>query len=181
MKLFRTTVFFAFGFLAGSDAIACSCGPREGVKSAVREAAVVVIADVISLEQHKIAGGKDSFDITEEVTFRVVETFKGPQKPGDLLSIRPTLGPAGSCGISAKNSPVWLESVKHGKSTATRLSGRWVIFGYGKSPFELNMCGNSAPMESGGEYAVRQLRALSKHMTKPSGESTIQSSQKITG
>jgi hypothetical protein len=181
MKLFRTTVFFALGLLGGSDAIACSCGPRENVKSAVREAAVVVIADVVSIEQHRIAREKDSSDITEEVKFRVVETFKGPKKPGDLLSIRSNLGPAGSCGISAKNSPVWLEAVKDGKSTATRLSGRWVIFGYGKSPFELNMCGHSAPMESGGEYAVRRLRALSKHMTKPSGESKIQSSQKSTG
>ena len=129
----------------------------------MQDATVVVLAQLVSSVQHSTADNADVRAITEEATFRVIEAFKGGLRSGDLLAIRSNLGPMGPCGVSAKNSPVWLERWKNGKAIATHLSGRWVIYGQGKEPFELNMCSHSAPAESGGAYELRRLRALTKH------------------
>ena len=155
-----TSLLVSLTIFLGSEAFACSCAPPRGVDASVREASVVVLAEVVSSEQHPTAANAST--ITEEVTFRVLETFKGTSKRGDLLRTRSTLGPAGPCGVSVKNSPVWLESLVNGKPIPTKLSGRWVLYGGQSQPFELNMCGPSIAMEAGGGGALRQLRGLAK-------------------
>jgi len=163
MRSILTTLFLVGAVLFDCPALACSCGPRGSVESALQNATVVVLAQLVSSVQHSTADNADVRAITEEATFRVIETFKGGLRSGDLLAIRSNLGPMGPCGISAKNSPVWLEMAKNGKSVATHLSGRWVIYGQGKGPFELDMCSHSAPIESGGAYELHRLRVLTKH------------------
>ena len=154
----------------GSRAVACSCAPPQGAEVSVRAANAVVLAEVVSSEQHRNA----TDTIVENVVFRVIETFKGTPAPGSLLRTQSTLGPAGPCGISVKNSPVWLESTEEGKQVPTQLGGRWVIYVPDRQPFELSMCGPSVPVEAGGSGVLRELRALKatphstpKPMTKP--------------
>jgi hypothetical protein len=171
MKTFHAILLFALAIFCQTDAMACSCGPRGSVESALRDATVVVVADVVSIEQYSATGQPNSRYIIEEATFKIVETLKGALRPGDLLPIRSNLGPAGPCGVSAKNSPVWLETVKNGKSMAIPLSGRWVIYGQGKAPFELDPCSHSTPIEAGGEYELRRLRELTLHAKKTDGGS----------
>jgi hypothetical protein len=152
------SLFFMLVVVLGSDAVACSCAPPQSVESSVRKASSVVLAEVVSSEQRRSAADA----VTEDVTFRVIETFKGTLKPGSLLRTHSNLGPAGPCGISVKNSPVWLETPVKGKPTPTSLAGRWVIYAPEKQPFELSMCGPSVPMEAGGGGVLRQLRVLAK-------------------
>jgi hypothetical protein len=130
------------------------------VESSVGKASIVVLAEVVSSEQHPT--GPNSSAIAEDVIFRVIDPFKGPSRRGDLLRTRSILGPSGPCGISVKNSPVWLESTVNGKPRATKLSGLWVIYGTEKQPFELSQCGPSVAMEAGGGGVLRQIRALLK-------------------
>jgi hypothetical protein len=153
-----TLLLLVLAVIHGSDAVACSCAPPESVESSVRRASIVVLAEVVSSVQHRSA----SDAVTEDVTFRVIKTFKGTLKPGSLLRTQSNLGPAGPCGVSVKNSPVWLEFLVKDKPTPTPLAGRWVIYAPEKQPFELSMCGPSVPMEAGGGDVLRQLRALTK-------------------
>lgn len=153
-----TSLFLILAVVLGSDAVACSCAPPQSVESSVRKASFVVLAKVVSSDQRRSAADA----VTEDVTFRVIEIFKGTLKPGSLLRTHSNLGPAGPCGISVKNSPVWLESVVKGKPAPTPLAGRWVIYAPETRPFELGMCGPSVPMEAGGGGVLRELRALTK-------------------
>ena len=150
--------------LLANQALACSCAPRPSTQSALDAAAFVVVADAVSSEQHPAFDDPKFTTVTEHATFRIVETLKGSQRPGDLLHVRSTIG-IGACGVSARNSPVWLEELKTGKTVAPQLSGRWLIYaraneGSEATAIELSLCGSSAPMEAGGEGDVRRLRRL---------------------
>lgn len=164
MKSLLTYNLLAAAILLGSDAFACSCGPRGNVEFSLLQATDVVIADVVSVEQHSATDDASSPYVTETATFRIVETLKGGSRAGDLLPIHSNLGP-GPCGMSVKNFPVWLETVKKGKPTPVPLSGRWLIYGQGERPFELNRCSRTKPMELGGEHEARRIRALIKRAT----------------
>ena len=58
------------------------------MESALQNATVVVLAQVVSTVQHSTTDSADPRAITEEATFRVIESFKGSLRPGDLLPIR---------------------------------------------------------------------------------------------
>jgi hypothetical protein len=151
-------------------ALACSGPPPPSIEDALRDARVVVLAQVMSTKQHTVGATKGRPVTLEEATFRVIRTFKGSFRPGDLLPTRSLIGP-GPCGMSARNSPVWLTEVekKGAEPVPAKLSGRWVIFGQGHPPFALDMGGRSIPLEAGGEDTLRQLEALRKRGTAQQG------------
>src|SRR5262249_19221801 len=121
-----------------SSAIACSGPPPLNVKDELKTANLVVVAEVISVQQHPTAGDTSGRWLTEDATFKVLEVFKGPYARGDVIHIISNIGP-GPCGMSARNNPVWIESVgKDRKTFAPALSGRWLIYGHGSEPYELN-------------------------------------------
>ena len=78
MRSIHTTLFLAGAVLIGPHALARSFGPRSSVESALEEAATVVLAhlaQLVSSTQHSTTVGKDPDVITEEATFKVIETF----------------------------------------------------------------------------------------------------------
>jgi hypothetical protein len=167
MKTSLTTLSALVLALLANNVLACSCAARPSIDSALDEAAFVVLADAVSIEQHPAFSDSKSTTVTEHVTFRVIETLKGSQRPGDLVYVRSTIG-IGACGVSARNSPVWLEELKDGKTVAPKLSGRWLIYaraneGSEATAIELSLCGRSSPIEAGGEGDLQRLRRLLRH------------------
>jgi hypothetical protein len=147
-----------FGCLRVADAVACSGPPPPSPNDALKAAKMVVVAELISTEQHPASGDKSGRVITEDATFKILEVFKGPYRKGDVIHTVSEIGP-GPCGMSAKNNPVSFESVgKDRKPYAPVLSGRWLIYGYGAEPHELDMMSRSRPMEFGGNADARELR-----------------------
>jgi hypothetical protein len=157
----------AFGCLRVADAVACSGPPPPSPNDALKAAKMVVVAELISTEQHPASKDKSGRVIREDATFRILEVFKGPYRKGDVIHTVSEIGP-GPCGLSAKNTPVSFEKVgKDNKPYAPVLSGRWVIYGLGPEPYELNMLSRSKPMEFGGSADVRELRGLLRRARQP--------------
>jgi hypothetical protein len=148
----------------GSEVYACSCAKPAPIESALREADLIVIAEAVSIEQRPRYADSTSTVVTEDAKFKIIETLKGARHPGEFLRIRSNIG-AGACGVSAKNSPVWLETIEKGKPVGRPLSGRWLIYvmtaeGQDSTTIELSLCGRSSPMEVNGETEARRLRGL---------------------
>jgi hypothetical protein len=148
----------------GSEVYACSCSKQTPIASALREADLIVIAEAVSIEQRPRYADSTSTIVTEDAQFKIVEILKGARHPGEFLRIRSSIG-AGACGVSTKNSPVWLETIEKGKSVGRPLSGRWLIYvmtaeGQDGTTIELSLCGRSSPMEVNGENEARRLRRL---------------------
>lgn len=145
-----------------SRAIACSGPPPPSIEDALKSATLVVVAEVVAIQQHPTDGDTSGRYVTEDATFRVSEVFKGSYAPGELIHIISNIGP-GPCGRSAQNDPVGIESVgENGKMFAPRLSGKWLIYGYGSEPYELSLTSRTKPMEFGGDAEARALRRLTK-------------------
>jgi hypothetical protein len=149
-----------FGWLYVTSAVACNGSPPPSVEGALKGATLVIVAELISTEQHPVSGDTTARVITEHATFRILEVFKGPHRKGEIIHIVSEIGP-GPCGMSAKNNPVAIESVgKDNKTYAPVLSGKWLIYGYGPEPHDLDMMTRTKPMEFGGEAEVGELRRL---------------------
>jgi hypothetical protein len=103
-----------------------------------------------------------SEEFTEIARFRVLEVFKGEIRPGEAVATHALIWRSGGCGIGVRNDPVWIQEVERGQEPVPLPlpSGRWVLFGSGKQPFELSLCGRTSPWESQGEQALRVLRKL---------------------
>ena len=138
-------------------AFGCSCAYPKSTKDAFDEAKFVVLGEAVATKQHRPDPSKPSF-IVEDDVFRVILAFKGGLRPGELFRVRSVIYPEGGCGLSAKNSPVWLYERK---GHPLRLSGIWVIYG-GTQPFSLTECGPSKPIEAGGIMDLYKLVQLTK-------------------
>lgn len=142
-----------------SVGFACSPLPPPSVEVALREAKFVVSVKPISIHQQRILE-KDYSYVIEKVAFKVLESFKGPYEPGSVLHFITSLAP-GTCGVSVRNHPVWVLGVdKQGKPYAPVLSGRWLIYGNGHPPYQLEALGRTQPMEASGEADVEKLRSM---------------------
>jgi len=168
MEQFRIATFgryasvVVFAWLRVASAIACNGPPPPSAIDALKAANLVIVADLISTEQHPSPGDISGRVITEDATFKILEVFKGTYRVGDVIHIVSTIGP-GPCGMSAKNSPTVIEGV-------SVLSGRWLIYGYGSEPYELNMMTRTKPMEFGGDTDANELRrALERSAADQSG------------
>jgi len=176
MEQFRIATFgryasvVVFAWLRVASAIACNGPPPPSAIDALKAANLVIVADLISTEQHPSPGDISGRVITEDATFKILEVFKGTYRVGDVIHIVSTIGP-GPCGMSAKNSPAAIESVgKDHKTDVPVLSGRWLIYGYGSEPYELNMMTRTKPMEFGGDTETNELRrVLERSATDQSG------------
>jgi hypothetical protein len=141
-----------------AEALGCSCAYPKSTRDAFDEAKVVVLGEAISIKQHPI-GAPQPLSIVEDDVFRAILVFKGSLRPGELFRVRSIINSAGGCGLSARNSPVWLYKQK---GQPLRLSGIWVIYGGGKQPFTLSGCGSSKPIEAGGIEDLHKLVQLTK-------------------
>lgn len=142
--------------LAG--AFGCSCASPKSTRDAFDEANVVVLGQAIAIKQHPSGASRQS-PIVEDDVFRVILAFKGALRPGEVFRVRSVIYAAGGCGLSARNSPVWLY---RRKGLPLRLSGIWVIYGGGKQPFTLSGCGSSKPIEAGGIEDLYKLVQLTE-------------------
>jgi hypothetical protein len=170
MKVLMTSLVVILAGL-GSEACACSCSKPMRIELALREARLIVIAEAVSVEQHPRYGNANPTAVTEDAQFKVIETLKGARRPGDVLHIRSELGP-GACGVSARNSPVWLETMVKGKPVGRPLSGRWLIYvmadaSRGPTAIELSLCGRSSPLEVNGAKEARRLHSLIARQRAP--------------
>lgn len=141
--------------LGASVAFACNGPPPLSVSDAFREAHFVVIAKAISIHQQRISEDGVSY-VVEKDTFKVLQVFKGPYAPGNLLLYVTTIG-MGRCGVSAKEVKAM---DRRGKLRLYDFSGTWLLYGAGSQPYELDLMGRTAPMEYGGEAEVKELRRL---------------------
>jgi hypothetical protein len=125
-----------FGCLRVAAATACSGPAPPSPNDALKAANIVVVAELISTNQHPVSGDKSGRIITEDATFKILEVFKGLYRKGDVIHTVSEIGP-GPCVMSAKNNPVYIESIgKDNKPYAPVHSGRWLIYGYGPEPYE---------------------------------------------
>jgi len=154
--------------LGASVAFACNGPPPPSVSNAFRQAHFVVIAKAISIHQQRISEDGVPY-IVEKDTFKVLQAFKGPYVPGNLLLYVTTIG-MGRCGVSAKGVKAM---DRRGKLRLYDFSATWLLYGAGSEPYELDLMGRTAPMEYGGEAEVKELRRLA--MPKPKGGSQKQS------
>ena len=141
--------------LGASVVFACNGPGPPSVSNAFREAHFVVIAKAISIHQQRISEDGVPY-VVEKDTFKVLQAFKGPYAPGNLLLYVTTIG-MGTCGVSAKGIKAMDRS---GKLRFYVFSGRWLLYGVGSEPYELDLMGRTAPMEYGGEAEVKELRRL---------------------
>jgi hypothetical protein len=150
------------GCLRVAAVFACNGPPPPSIQDALEAAQMVIVAEVISTEQQPASADPSGRFVREAATFRILQVFKGVRRKGDVIHVISDVGP-GACGLSAKNHPVSIESVgKDGQIDAPVLSGRWLIYGNGTEPFELNRHSRTKPMEFGGDAEVRELRRLLK-------------------
>lgn len=147
--------------LGASVAFACNGPPPPSISSAFRDADFVVIAKAISTHQQQIT--KDGVPyVVEKDTFKVLQVFKGPYAPGNLLLYVTTIG-MGSCGVSAKGIKAM---DRRRKLRFYNFSGTWLLYGAGPEPYGLDLMGRTAPMEYGGEAEVKELRRLATPKTQ---------------
>lgn len=145
-------------FIPSLEAFGCSCAPPKTAKEAFEEAQVVVLGEAITIRQHRSGAPQQSILVEDDV-FRVILAFKGGLRPGDLFRVRSLIYQAGGCGLSAKNSPVWLYEKK---GHPLHLSGIWVVYGGKQQPFTLTGCGPSKPLEAGGLGDLQDLAQLTE-------------------
>jgi hypothetical protein len=98
----------SFALLAGAHTVsACSCSERPACGLA-RFASVDFVGDILSshiVDDDGLAGGSVDSRLTRRqqvlVEARVIESFRGPQKAGDIVQFRTGLG-GGDCGYPFK-------------------------------------------------------------------------------
>jgi hypothetical protein len=139
------------------SALGCNGPPPPPVDKAFRLADVIVVAEVVSIRQSAVGEDTSGRFLVEDAVFKVLEVFKGSYAVGTLLHTHSELGRYGPCGVSALNKPVWLEDAK---GQPAQLSGRWLIYGQGAEPYELQSFNRTAPMEAGGQIDVIKLRQM---------------------
>lgn len=147
--------------VVSSAAIACSCDKVE-ISKALEQSTIVAVARVVSTHQTPVADDPSGKYIVEDASFEVIERIKVTKKIGDRIQVRSEIGP-GSCGRSARNSPIWLEEVSVPSSDVPKafpISDTWLIFGYDNEPYELSMCTRSSPMNLRGANDLEIVRKL---------------------
>lgn len=163
MSVRQLAVTAGFLALAASNATACSCMPHDEDSARIR-AKAIYIAKWTSAKRTPIkeSGGVQFY---EDVQFVVTEVFKGSRVVGDLVATQSRIGP-GACGASVRNSPEWLIAPPppNSKSMAgpLELSKSWLIYENDAPPFELSICGQSRPLNGGGEDNAAVLRKRTK-------------------
>jgi hypothetical protein len=150
--------------LAWRGVQACSCAPPPELEIALAQADAVFVGALVSVTQTDISDTPGGKYLTEVATFRIIRSWKNNPHSGETITLRSALGP-GACGISANNSPPWLEHFNSETRAArpSRLSGKWLVYAYGKrkQPYELSACTRSKPIEAGGRSEIHKLDRLS--------------------
>lgn len=161
MKPYFAPLLIGGLLLISLPALACSCRAPETLtpQEALRDATAVFVGTVSRTSQ-----SNEDATVIEEAEFRVTQAFKGVSV-GETVAIRSSIAP-GACGKSAVNDPVWLrELMPNGEEEAFPIDRRWVVYAYGRPPFELSMCSRSAPLNVGS--AADDAKALERASTRP--------------
>lgn len=130
-----------------AESFACSC-PELSVQETLQQTTVVFMGRVQKKERQsqKYNGKIVSGHHVEDVVFKVIKIWKGA-KPGQTVRMHSEIGP-GACGMSVYNDPpVVIEldpRTRKGKPMA--ISDEWLVYGFGKEPYELSMCLRSWPI-----------------------------------
>lgn len=154
--------------VASAAAVACSCGKAE-IAEALDQATDVVVARLVSATQTPAVEDASGKYVVEYASFDVIETIKGSRRVAEKIQIRSEIGP-GPCGRSARNSPMWLEDASSTPSDAPKavsISDTWLIYGYGREPYELSACSRSLPIELVDKNELERLRQLVRKSDEP--------------
>jgi hypothetical protein len=155
-----TVLVLVLTAMGGHRAMACSCN-NLSLEDALARASDVIVARVIGTHQAPAEEDASGRYIVETASFVVVESIKGSKEVGDVVQTRSEIGP-GTCGISARNNPAWLEQApeRAGMVSEVKISDTWLIFREGTQPFELTFCSKSMPLNVGGSDEVAALHRL---------------------
>ena len=144
MRTFLRALLCVLPLLGAVQAvIACNCTSDDSVATKFQEADEVLLAMVVSGHRH--GGGHDPSDLhaEEEVTFRVMYSWKGRRKPDTLVTTKTDLG-LGTCGLSVDDNWHWPD---YNLSTdAIPAGGLWLLFLARNEPIEITGCSGSASL-----------------------------------
>ena len=144
-------------------ALACSCIPSRGVTGDFDVATTVFLGEVISVERmpstyfvgKSPSGAPNDLEIA---TFRVQRAWKGPHRPGDRITFRSIVS-GGMCGQSVGV----VRSPDRAVSKPRANARIWLIYAYGKQPYELTFCSRSLPVDvPQAQQDVRVLDSVSR-------------------
>ena len=151
-----------FSLLVTLDAFACSQPPPPDVRTAYRESEAVYLAVAKSIKVNPQHNDKFSW-VEQEVTFEVVQSWKGNFKVGEKLLFNTVV--SSGCGVSVDNYDHWLEeepSKEDSEPVYPKLSGVWLIYAYDAKHLKLEAVGRTKPLEGGGALDLEELYRLSK-------------------
>ena len=171
----RNAVFAVVVGLASLRAFACSC-PPPALASEFSAAETVVLVETVSYQYlSRVNPDPDEPSATlygERVTVRVVKSWKGKYRSGDLAVVENWF-PTYSCDRKSwRNDPRWLEFVEEipGSNSTPAPPGffdRWILFTTHKQPWSLGgACGMSFPADPNQDLE-RQLDQLLSRQRLP--------------
>ena len=156
---------------------ACSCALGGTAATEFQSASAVFFAETISSRRVADSRGK----LVESAQLKVVESWKGPHRIGDIVEVRSKVGD-GACGKSVINDPPWLDLVDQArKPRAPKLSGQWVIYAFGTAPYEISLCSRSRPIEAGGKDERREIRSHAEEWRRDGGSRPNTSLERTRG
>jgi hypothetical protein len=121
---------------------------------AFKSASAVFLGNVEAVRLDPAGADPNLQNVTELVTMRVLEVWKGGVRPGDVIELRTPLGPD-ACGDSAVNNPPWVEDVE---KRTIKFSGIWIVYARGDPPFALYTDSRSFPLEYGASDLAKLYR-----------------------
>jgi len=151
-----------FSLLITLNVLACSQPPPPNVKTAYRESEAVYLAVAKSIKVNPQHNDKFSW-VEQEVTFEVVQSWKGNFKVGEKLLFNTVV--SSGCGVSVDNYDHWLEeepSKEDSEPVYPKLSGVWLIYAYDAKRLKLEAIGRTKPLEGGGAQDFEELYRLAK-------------------
>lgn len=161
MKHLTPILAFLALLFSHAPAFACSCMLPKPAEESLAEAYAVVLTEIVSVEEFSepiSAGGLEAIDgggtlmtlaplgggpIREIVTHRVLRSWKGPHREGELITTTTPLECC-VCGMSVRR----YERPPFADNMERLIARNWLVYLYGGQPYRMSVCSRTAPATS---------------------------------